>query len=365
MVLNGFVAFLDPPKESAKIAIDALLDHGVRTIVLTGDNDKVAAAVCLKVGIKSDQIMMGADVDQMTDDQIVPFLDTVDIWAKLAPTTKARLVRLWQQKGHTVGFLGDGINDAPALRQADVGVSVDTAVDIAKESADIILLEKSLMVLEEGVIEGRRTFGNIVKYIKMAASGNFGNMFSVLAASIFLPFLPMLPIHILVQNLLSDFAQMALPFDKMDPEYLRKPQKWDAKSISRFTYIIGPTSSIFDIATFFILWFVFHYNSVVHATSFQTGWFIVGLTTQIMVIHFLRTAKIPFLQSRAAAPLMVSTLVVCAVGIGLPYTALGDMLGLVVMPLSYLGWVAGIIFAYIILTQFVKMAYIRMFKEWL
>ena len=365
MVLNGFVAFLDPPKETASAAIEALHDHGVRVVVLTGDNDKVASTVCGRVGLQSDKILLGADVEAMTDDQLKLELDSVDIYAKLSPAQKARLVSLFQEKGHTIGYLGDGINDAPALRQADVGISVDTAVDIAKESADIILLEKSLMVLEEGVVEGRRTFGNIIKYIKMAASGNFGNMFSVLAASIFLPFLPMLPIQILAQNFLYDLSQVAIPFDKMDEEYVMTPQKWDAKGISRFTYVMGPISSIFDIITFIVLWMVFQYNTPQTIPMFQTGWFIVGLLTQTLVVHLIRTARIPFIESRAALPLSLSTIVVCACGIILPYTVIGSALGMTGMPPLYLGWVAVIILGYIAVTQLTKTIYIRLFNEWL
>ncbi|MDR3238571.1 MAG: magnesium-translocating P-type ATPase [Clostridiales bacterium] len=365
MVLNGFVAFLDPPKESTKEAIQALDSHGVRVIVLTGDNGKVAVSVCKQVGLDVTDVMSGEDIDKQTDEELKKRIAKVNLFAKLSPSQKSRVVRLLQEDGHTVGYMGDGINDAPALHQSDVGISVDSGVDIAKESADIILLEKSLMVLEEGVLEGRRTFGNIVKYIKMAASGNFGNMFSVLAASIFLPFLPMLPIQILAQNLLYDFSQIAIPLDRMDNEYLRQPQKWNAKGIAKFMYFIGPISSLFDIATFIILFFVFQYNSDETAHFFQTGWFIVGLLTQTLIVHLIRTTKIPFVESRASLPLLLSTVVVSIVGIVLPYTFIGDSLEMAHMPLVYLPWVLGILLAYVLTMQAAKAIYMKKFGEWI
>jgi len=365
MVLVGYVAFLDPPKESSKEAIDALSVHGVRVVVLTGDNDKVAANVCKKMGLEAGRALLGTDIETMTDDQLKTAVEEINLFAKLSPTQKSRVVRVMQEKGHTVGFLGDGINDAPALRQADVGISVDTAVDIAKESADIILLEKSLMVLEEGVIEGRRTFGNIVKYIKMAASGNFGNMFSVLAASIFLPFLPMLPIQILAQNLLYDFSQIAIPFDVMDEEYIKKPQKWDAGGIAKFMYCMGPVSSLFDIITFLILYYIFRFNTMETAVHFQTGWFIVGLLTQTLIVHLIRTLKIPFIESRAAKPLLLSTLTVSAIGLILPYTFIGAALDMSAITVMYLPWVAGILLAYAVLVQIIKKHYIKHLGEWI
>jgi len=365
MVLVGYVAFLDPPKESSREAVEALRGHGVRVVVLTGDNDKVAANVCRKMGFNVGRSLLGADVELMSDDDLKTAIEEINLFAKLSPTQKSRVVRVMQEKGHTVGYLGDGINDAPALRQADVGISVDTAVDIAKESADIILLEKSLLVLEEGVVEGRRTFGNIVKYIKMAASGNFGNMFSVLAASIFLPFLPMLPLQILAQNLLYDFSQIAIPFDRMDEEYIKKPQKWDAKGIARFMYCMGPVSSLFDILTFLILFFVFRFNSQETAIHFQTGWFIVGLLTQTLIVHLIRTVKIPFIESRAAKPLLLSTLIVSAIGLILPYTFVGTALNMSAITLSYLPWVAGILLAYAVLVQIIKSRYVKRLGDWI
>ena len=365
MVLIGYVAFLDPPKESSKEAISALHNHGVRVVVLTGDNEKVAINVCRQMGLNVDKALHGSDVEAMTDDQLITNVEEVNLFAKLSPTQKSRVVRIMQLNGHTVGYMGDGINDAPSLHQSDVGISVDTAVDIAKESADIILLEKSLMVLEEGVVEGRRTFGNIVKYIKMAASGNFGNMFSMLAASIFLPFLPMLPIQILAQNLLYDFSQITIPFDIMDEEYLKKPQKWNAGGIARFMYRLGPVSSLFDILTFVVLYAVFRYNSQETASYFQTGWFMVGLLTQTLIVHLIRTAKIPFIESRAALPLLLSTLVVSAVGLILPYTVIGSALEMAPIDPLFLPWVFGILLLYAVVVQLIKIYYVKRFGEWI
>ncbi len=359
MVLIGYVAFLDQPKESSKLAISALHENGVRVIVLTGDNEKVASSVCKQVGLETNGYLLGSDIEKLTLEELNEKVKTVNLFAKLSPSQKVRVVASLQAQGHVVGYMGDGINDAPALTQADVGISVDTAVDIAKESADIILLEKSLMVLEEGVIEGRRTFGNIVKYIKMASSGNFGNMFSVLFASIFLPFLPMVPLQILTQNLLYDFSQIAIPFDKMDPDYLKTPQQWDAKEIQRFMFWFGPLSSLFDIFTFIILYFVFKANSIATQATFQTGWFMVGLLSQIFVVHLIRTAKIPFIESRATKPLIISTIVIGLVGIIIPFTKLNTALDMVKMPLTFLPVLAGIILLYAIMVQFLKKFYIK------
>ncbi|MES1261510.1 MAG: HAD-IC family P-type ATPase, partial [Acidobacteriota bacterium] len=289
----------------------------------------------------------------------------VNIFARMSPVQKSRVIRALQGKGHTVGFLGDGINDAPALREADVGISVDTAVDIARESADIILLEKSLMVLEEGVLEGRKTFGNIIKYIKMTASSNFGNVFSVLVASLFLPFLPMLPIHLLIQNLLYDVSQIAIPWDTMDEEYLRKPRKWRADGIARFMLFIGPLSSIFDIATFCLMWHVFGANSPARQSLFQSGWFVEGLLSQTLIVHMIRTPKIPFFQSRPATPLLLLTLAIMAVGIYIPFSPLGASLALTPLPLSYFPWLAVTLLGYCVLTQLVKRWYIARFGQWL
>lgn len=365
MVLIGYVAFLDQPKESSKHAISALHSHGVRVIVLTGDNEKVAIAVCKQVNLETNGYILGSDIDNYSDEDLKEAIKKVNLFAKLSPSQKVRVVRLLQELGHVVGYMGDGINDAPSLSQADVGISVDGAVDIAKESADIILLEKSLMVLEEGVIEGRRTFGNIIKYIKMASSGNFGNMFSVLFASIFLPFLPMVPIQILTQNLLYDFSQIAIPFDKMDDEYLKAPQKWDTKSIKRFMYWFGPLSSLFDIISFLVLFFAFKANSIATQATFQTGWFMVGLLTQTLIVHLIRTAKVPFIESRASKALLISTLLISLIGIIIPYTPLGTALDMVSMPLIFIPVLLGIILLYAIMVQVLKKIYIKKYGQWL
>ena len=365
MVLMGYIGFLDPPKDTAAEAINALQNHGVKVKVLTGDNEEVTKKVCKDVGIPIDNVVLGVDVENMTDKELSKVVEETSIFAKLSPVQKERVVSILQDNGHTVGFLGDGINDAQALKQADVGISVDTAVDIAKESADIILLEKDLNVLEQGVIEGRRVFGNIIKYIKMTASSNFGNVFSVLVASAFIPFLPMLPIQLLVQNLLYSISQIAIPWDTMDEEYLRKPQQWNADDIGKFMIYIGPISSIFDIVTFWVMWNVFNANTVEMAPLFQSGWFIVGVVSQTLIVHMIRTRKIPFIESRASTPLMIMTFVIIAIGIIIPFTSFGTYIGLVPLPANYFIWFIGIILAYSILTQIAKNLYIKKFDSWI
>ncbi len=365
MVLIGYLAFLDPPKTSAANAIRQLHEHGVEVKVLSGDNEAIVKTIGRQVGINTSHSLTGMDIEKMTDDELKEHLPDTTLFSKLTPLQKTRIILLLQEQDNTVGFLGDGINDAAALRQSDVGISVDTAVDIAKESADIILLEKDLMVLEDGVIEGRKTFGNITKYIKMTASSNFGNMFSVLAASAFLPFLPMLPIHLLIQNLLYDISQTTIPFDRMDPEYLRKPRKWDASDLSRFMICIGPISSIFDIITYLVMWYAFGCNSPEHQTLFQSGWFIEGLLSQTLIVHMIRTRKIPFIQSRATWPVMGLTFFIMAVGIVIPFTRFGASIGLMPLPLSYFPWLIGILLSYCALTQVVKVWYIKRFVRWL
>ena len=332
MVLIGYLAFLDPPKESASQAIKQLHEHGVEVKVLSGDNEAVVKC---------------------------------SIFSKLTPMQKSEIIQLLQKKNNTVGFLGDGINDAAALRESDIGISVDSAVDIAKESADIILLEKDLMVLENGVLEGRKTFGNIVKYVKMAASSNFGNMFSVLAASAFLPFLPMLPIHLLIQNLLYDISQTTIPFDRIDREYLAKPRVWDSGDLSRFMIWIGPISSIFDIATYMVMWWVFKCQGPDMESLFQSGWFIEGLLSQTLIVHMIRTRKVPFIQSSASWPVMLMTFSIMAVGICIPFSSFGSSIGLSPLPWTYFPWLAGILLSYCVLTQWLKTLYIRAFKRWL
>ncbi|WP_107090133.1 magnesium-translocating P-type ATPase [Streptomyces sp. WM6372] len=365
LTLVGFLAFLDPPKADAARALQALADKGVAVKVVTGDNDLVAARVCADVGLDVGRVVLGTETDALDDTALRALAARTTVFAKVNPVQKARIVRALQADGHTVGFLGDGINDAAALRDADVGISVDTAVDIAKESADIILLEKDLTVLEQGVIQGRTTFGNTIKYIKMTASSNFGNVFSVLVASAFIPFQPMLAIMLLVQNLVYDIAQLATPWDRMDEEYLRKPRNWDAKGIGRFMVCIGPISSIFDIAMFVIMWNVFGADSEAHQALFQSGWFIEGLLSQTLIVHMIRTRKIPFIQSRASWPVMVMTVLAVLTGLYLPFSPLAASLGFVALPASYFPWLIGVLLAYCMLTQLLKTLYIRRFGTWL
>ncbi|TAL87714.1 MAG: magnesium-translocating P-type ATPase [Rhodanobacter sp.] len=365
LVAVGCLAFLDPPKDSAATAIRALHHHGVEVKVITGDNEAVTRKICREVGLDVTHSVQGRDIESLDDGALDALVARVTVFAKMSPMQKARVVRSLQRQGHTVGFLGDGINDAPALHDADVGISVDTATDIAKESADIILLEKNLMVLEEGVLEGRITFGNIMKYIKMTASSNFGNVLSMLIASIFLPFLPMLPLQILVLNLLYDISQLSIPFDRMDEEYLRKPRKWDAGDIGRFMVWIGPASSLFDMTTFVLLWFVFGANNMAHQSLFQSGWFIESLLTQTLVVHMIRTRKIPFLQSIAAAPVLGLTTAIIVIGMLIPYSTIGAKLGMVELPPVYFAWLALTVLAYSVLTQLMKLIYMRRYARWL
>jgi len=365
MVLIGYLAFLDPPKQSAAKAIKQLHAHGIEVKVVSGDNDAVVRTISRQVGIDTANVLTGAELSAMSDVQKQEAVLKTTVFAKVTPLQKTEIITILQGQGNTVGFLGDGINDAAALRQSDIGISVDSAVDIAKESADIILLEKDLMVLENGVIEGRRTFGNITKYMKMTASSNFGNMFSVLAASAFLPFLPMLSIHLLVQNLLYDISQTTIPFDRMDEDYLRKPRRWDASDLSRFMIFIGPISSIFDITTYLLMWYVFNCSSPVAQSLFQSGWFVEGLLSQTLIVHMIRTKKIPFIQSRASWPVMSMTLAIMAVGIIIPFTKFGSYIGLTPLPLSYFPWLAVTLIAYCVLTQLIKEWYIKKFKRWL
>ncbi|HUW50266.1 MAG TPA: magnesium-translocating P-type ATPase [Sulfuricella sp.] len=361
LTLIGYVAFLDPPKESTAPALQALAEHGVTVKVLTGDNELVTAKICREVGLEQQGILLGNDIERMSDAELATVVETHNVFAKLTPAHKERIVRLLKGNGHVVGFMGDGINDAPALRAADIGISVDTAVDIAKEAADIILLEKSLMVLEEGVLEGRRTFVNMLKYIKMTASSNFGNVFSVLVASAFIPFLPMLPLQLLTQNLLYDISQITIPFDNVDEELLKKPQRWQPGDVGRFMMFFGPISSIFDITTFVLMWFVFSANTVAKQALFQSGWFVVGLLTQTLIVHMIRTPKIPFIQSRAATPLMVMTGIIMATGIFLPMGPLAHYFKLQALPPLYFVFLPMILLVYMGLTQVMKGFYTRRF----
>jgi P-type Mg2+ transporter len=361
LILLGFLAFLDPPKESAAEAIQALEALKVGVKVLTGDNDIVTRTIAAKVGLPAEDVLLGPAIEGMDEPALARAVEKATIFAKLAPAHKQRIIRALQHNGHVVGFMGDGINDAPALKAADVGVSVDSAVDIAKESSDIILLENSLLVLKDGVVEGRRVFGNIIKYIKMAASSNFGNMFSVLGGSLVLPFLPMLPLQVLVNNLLYDFSQTAIPSDEVDPEWLKSPRKWTIGAIQRFILFIGPISSIFDYLTFFIMLYVF--NSWTNAALFHTGWFVESVFTQTLIIHVIRTNKLPFIQSRASTPLIVTSVLIAGVAAVLPFTPLAPALGFVPLPPLYWLLLFLMLAAYIVLTQVVKTWFFRKFGE--
>jgi Mg2+-importing ATPase len=357
LTLLGYIAFLDPPKESAREAIAALAEKGVQVKVLTGDNEIITRKICHEVQLDPGEMLLGARIAQMSDVELAEIAGRTTVFAKLNPAQKERVVRALHAKGHVVGFLGDGINDSPALKAADVGISVDTAVDIAKESADIILLEKSLLVLEEGVTEGRKVFANITKYIKMGASSNFGNMFSVLGASIFLPFLPMAPIQVLTNNLLYDFSQTTIPTDNVDEDYLASPRKWDIGNIFKFMVFIGPISSIFDYATYGMMLYVF--DAWNNPPLFQTGWFVESLLTQTLIIHIIRTAKVPFIESHASPALIATTVIICTVGMTLPFTWAGSALGFVPLPWLYWPLVAAMLVTYAILTHLVKVWFIR------
>ncbi|WFB69880.1 magnesium-translocating P-type ATPase [Chryseobacterium sp. WX] len=365
LTLTGFMGFLDPAKPSAEPSIKALHKLGVEVKVVTGDNDIVAKKICHDVGIPINTIMLGDELEHMTDDELCKDMDLYSVFAKVSPLQKQRIVKILRSKGHTVGFMGDGINDAAAIKEADVGISVDTGADIAKESADIILLEKDLMVLRSGVIYGRRTFGNIVKYIKMTASSNFGNMFSMIGASALLPFLPMLPLQILTQNLLYDVSQSSIPWDTMDKDFLEKPKKWEAASIKKFMLYIGPLSSIFDYVTFVVLFFIFKANTPEQQGLFQTGWFVEGLLSQTLIVHIIRTKKIPFIQSWAATPVVALTSLIMLIGIMVPFTPMAVYLKMQPLPLSYFPYLIGILTGYCVLTQFVKQWFIRKFGQWL
>jgi Mg2+-importing ATPase len=361
LTLIGYIAFLDPPKESSAPALSALREHGVTVKVLTGDNELVTAEVCRQVGLPSDRVLLGSQVERMSDAALASAAESHQVFAKLSPLHKERIVHALRERGHIVGFMGDGINDAPALRAADIGISVDSAVDIAKEAADIILLEKSLMVLEEGVVEGRKTFCNMLKYIRMTASSNFGNVFSVLVASAFLPFLPMLPLQLLVQNLLYDVSQITIPFDNVDEELVRSPLRWNPADIGRFMVFFGPISSVFDITTFAVMWNVFGATTESQQTLFQSGWFVVGLLTQTLIVHMIRTPKLPFIESRAAPPLLGMTLAIMAAGILLPMGPLSEYVKLQALPLAFWPWLVAILVGYMALATLMKRFYLRRF----
>jgi len=363
LVLKGYVAFLDPPKPTAAHAIEALHKNGLAVKILTGDNQLISRKVCKDVGLSADPMLLGGDVEKMSDAELADAAEKATLFARLSPAHKQRVIRLLRGKGHVVGFMGDGINDAPALKAADIGISVDTATDIAKESADLILLEKDLMVLEEGVIEGRKVFANILKYIRMGASSNFGNMFSVLGASAFMPFLPMAPIQVLTNNLLYDFSQVPIPNDAVDEEQVAQPRPWNIDEIRRFILCIGPISSIFDYTTFFVMLWVFNCWDPSRAPVFQTGWFVESLMTQTLIIHVIRTNRIPFIQSRASWPLTVTTLSIMAFGVWLPYSPLATSLGLALLPRLYWPILMITLLGYVSLTQIIKVWLLR--KKWI
>jgi Mg2+-importing ATPase len=363
LVLRGYVAFLDPPKETAHAALAELGRYGIAVKVLTGDNDLVSKTICRQVGVPADEVLLGERVESMSDDDLGVAAERVSLFARLSPAHKHRIIRALQARGHAVGFLGDGINDAPALRAADVGVSVDTAVDVAKESADAILLEKDLLVLADGVVEGRKVFANILKYIRMGASSNFGNVFSVLGGSIFLPFVPMTPIQILTNNLLYDFSQVPIPTDNVDPEQVARPRPWSMNAIFRFIVLVGPCSSLFDYTTFFLMLYAFGCWDPGRASLFQTGWFVESLLTQTLIIHVIRTNRVPFLQSRASTPLLVTTATIMAVGVWLPTSSLGPALGFTPLPGPYWPALVLTLFGYMALTQGVKAWLLR--RGWL
>ena len=362
MVLMGFIGFLDPPKETAKIAIEKLNKAGIRVVVLTGDNSEVTRCICKKVGINSENIVLGSKIDKLSDRAVLRILKKTNIFAKLSPIQKARIVRLLKEDGNIVGYMGDGINDSPSLINSDVGISVDTAVDIAKESADIILLEKDLQVLLEGAKEGRKTFANLMKYIKMAVSFNFGEVSSVIIASILLPFLPITPIQLLVQSLLYDFGQLTLPFDNVDEEYLNTPKKWNIKSLKNFTLSMGPLSSLFDMIVFASLWFIF---GIREAAIFQTVWFSYGVVSNLVGMHIIRTAKAPFVQSNANKVVYLSSILLSIIAIIFPYTILGKMIGLVALPLKYLVVIIGVPILYCFIAMVAKKIYIKKYGEWI
>ncbi len=352
LTLLGFLAFLDPPKVSAANAIKELQNHGVKVKILTGDNELVTRKICKEVKLEITGYLKGNEIENMDDAALQKAVEIANVFDKLEPAHKSRVIQALQKNGHVVGFMGDGINDAPALEAADVGISVEGAVDVAKESSDIILLEKSLMILKEGVLEGRRAFGNITKYIKMTASSNFGNMFSVVGGSIFLPFLPMLPLQIIINNLMYDFSQVSIPTDSVDEDYLLKPRQWRISNLARFVLFIGPLSSIFDYGTYFVMLYVF--NCWGNPTLFHTGWFVESLITQTLIVHIIRTKKIPFLQSSASLPLTLTTLAIVAFGIWLPFSPLASTFGFAPLPALFWLILAGFLLTYFLITQFVK-----------
>ena len=386
MVLIGYLAFLDPPKATTAEALRTLKEYGVTTKILTGDNDRVTRTICAQVGMQVRNMLLGPEIESMSDEELAAAAGKTDVFAKLTPDQKSRIVAVLRNAGHTVGFMGDGINDAAAMKSADIGISVDTAVDVARESADVILLEKDLMVLEKGIIEGRKTYANMIKYIKMTASSNFGNMFSVLAASALLPFLPMMSVHLIFLNLIYDLSCTAIPWDNVDREFLLQPRKWDASSVGNFMIWIGPASSIFDWTTYAFMYFVFcpffvsggilysdlpswydgarlEQIQAMYAAMFQTGWFVESMWSQTLVIHMIRTPRLPFIQSRASAPLTLMTFTGIAVLTIIPFTGLGHLLGFAPLPAGYFAYLVPCIILYMMLATGLKKAYVRHYGE--
>ena len=374
LILLGYIAFFDPPKESAAEAIASLEKTGVRVKILTGDNSLVTKKVCKDVGLKVERVVTGDELRNLTGEEFSKIVQQYDIFAKLSPAQKEEVITSLRQSGHVVGYLGDGINDSPSLRASDVGISVDSAVDVAKEAADIVLLEKSLLVLEDGIIEGRRVFANIVKYIRMGASSNFGNMFSVVGASYLFPFLPMMPIQILLNNLLYDFSQTAIPTDNVDKEIVEKPLKWHIGNIKKFMVFIGPISSIFDYATYTLMWVFFGCSLYLNPLTgdlqkeyleklFQTGWFVESLLTQTLIVHIIRTRKVPFFGSHASIPMTLTTLIIMLIAGWLPYSPFAGTLGFVPLPPIYWAWIIGFLISYSIITHFVKIWFIKKYGD--
>jgi Mg2+-importing ATPase len=361
LTLVGLLTFFDPPKTSAATAIHALQAGGVAVKILTGDNERITLNVCQAIGLQAESVLLGSEIAELSRTDLAIAARKTTVFARLTPNDKERVVQALRDQQHVVGFLGDGINDAPALRAADVGISVNTAADIARDSADLVLLEKDLGVLETGMREGRRTFANMLKYIKLTASSNFGNVFSVLVASAFIPFMPILPLQLLLNNMLYDVSQTVMPFDHVDAESLQKPLKWNPRELGWFMVFFGPISSVFDIATFAVMWWIFGASSAAHATLFQSGWFVESLLSQTLIVHLLRTRKLPFMQSTASWPLLAMAGIVTLIGLVLPFSPYAGYFGLQTLPALFFPYLAGILLAYAALTQGLKGFYARRF----
>ena len=366
MTFVGYVAFLDPPKKEVKNTLSNLRKIGISTKILTGDNAYATKNICSIVGLKSDNIITGVELDQLSEEELSKKIEEVDVFARLNPLQKERVVNAYKKNGHVVGYMGDGVNDAPSLHTADVGICVDSATDIAKEASDILLLEKSLKVVYDGVMEGRKVYGNIIKYMKMALSSDFGDVFSILIASIFLPFLPLLPIQMLIQDFLYDISQVAIPYDDVDKEFLEKPKKWETKGLGKFMNVMGITSSITDVLAFIVFWFVFGYNSIEKQAWFQTAWFVECLISETMIIHYIRTSKMPFVESKANKALTISTLITIIGTIITPIIFHNvESFNFVILPIKYYLFVVILLIIYTILVQKVKKIYIKKNGEWL